>query len=416
MSAILGRLNAGWYAILLCFPLTLLLQTSVHTRLAYREGQTALLSESVYPTLIVIAMVAAWEGGRLAGGPVSMRSAARSPLAVVGLSTAPGVVSGVAGHLAATAIALIRAGVTPPLPSPRLYLGFVVIAFGIAVVSWMVGYALDTVIGVPLMAALVYLGMLLPLLWDRQPFLALLAEHSTCCSIAQQVDWRAVLAPVVVGSGLTFFGVAIAMWVWRPTRWSGPVAAIAVGVLVTGLVLPAFIANPDQVQARDERDLICEQSPSSARTYCAWPEQQSDLDAFIRDGDATLNAWATLGLPFAPETITTATMTSGDQDVVAVAFRPEPGRGDIAIALATAVLPEPSTCRDDLMGSYVTSMVWLALAGGASPDDRALAQFAGIGGAVGGPLDAAQDMRSQSPDAQRAWFAREYGQLQAGCA
>jgi len=416
MSAILGRLNAGWYAILLCFPLTLLLQDSVQARLTYREGQTALLSESVFPTLIVIAMTAAWEGGRLAGGPVSMRSAVRSPLAVVGLSTAPGVVSGVAGHLAATMLSLSDAKVAPPLPSLRLYLGFVVVAWSVAVISWLVGYALDTVISVPLMAGAVYLGMIWPLFTGRIAFRSLLAEHSSCCSIAQEVDWRAVLAPFVFGVGLVGVGLAIAMWVWRPMRWSGLMVAVAVLVFAGGLAMPALIANRDQVQARDMDALVCKQSSSSSRLYCVWPEQDADLDALVREGDATLNAWATLGLPFAPETITTATMTSGDQDAVAVAFRPQPGRGDIAIALATAVLPEPYTCRDDLMGSYVTLMVWLALAGGASPGDRAIAQFAGMGSASSGPLAVAQARLAQAAELQRTWFEQEYAQLRAGCA
>ncbi|MGC4191677.1 MAG: hypothetical protein QM589_11045 [Thermomicrobiales bacterium] len=374
------------------------------------------MSESVFPTLMVIAMVGAWEGGRLAGGPVSMRSAARMPLAVIGLSTVPGVISGVAGHLVATMISLSHAGIVPPLPSPLLYLGFVLVAWGVATVSWLVGYALDTVISLPLMAGAVYLGMIWPLLTGDIAFRSLLAEHSSCCSISQQVDWRGVLAPILFGIGLAVCGSAIAVWTWRPHRWSGLVAAFAVLVLGVGLVLPTFIANRDQVQARDARALVCRQSASSVRTYCVWPEQSGDLDAFIREGDTTLDAWARLGLPFAPATVTTAMSTGGVPDAVSVSFGPDPTQGHIALALATALLPEPYTCQGNVAGSYVSLMLWMALAGGASSDDRALAQFTMPGNPSGGPLVTAQDRLAQSADAQGAWFAQEYAQMLAGCA
>lgn len=407
MSAILGRANVGWYAFLVCFPLSwYYLSQTVLISFAYREGLTALLSAGTFLPLMVAAVASAWEGGRLSGSPVTISTSPRHPLTIATLSVLPTFMVVTFSHLTATAIVLASNGVTPPLPEPRLYVGLIVLVYGVSVFSWFAGYFLTNVIGAPLMAVAVYLLAISPSLTGHFGYRAIVADRSGCCGIEQQVDWHSIATPLFVSLGLILVSFAIASWLWIRIGLYPVLGLIGIAALAVGLVLPAQMANRFATQPRDTAQLICETSTATSINYCVWPEQRSSLGTLSQSADRMLITWSGQGLIDVPKVVSARDPGKLPNGHLAISFPPDPTSGAIGLALATGLLPDPSRCQGQAPSGfdYFQLVMWLVLDGGASRDDKAFEQFRGPGGR--GPLQDALSIKQQPIHDQITWYTQ----------
>jgi len=407
LSAVLGRTNIGWYSFLVCFPLSwYYLYKTVLIPYPYREGLTALLSAGTFLPLMVAAVASAWEGGRLSDSSVAISTSPRHPLIIATLSILPTFIVVTLSHLAATAIVLASHGVNRPLPEPRLYLGLIALIYGISILSWFVGYFFTNVIGAPLMAVLVYLLAISPSLTSHIGYRAMVADRSTCCGIDEQVDWRSVATPLYIALGLILVSLAIASWLWIRRGVYPVLGLIGVAAIVAGLVLPGQMTNRFATSPRDADQFICETSTETSIKYCVWPEQRSSLSSIREFADKALKTWSEQGVIGLPKAVSSRKAGQTSDGYLAVSFPPNPTQGAIGLALATGSLPDPSLCQGQAPRSfgYFQLVIWLAIDGGASPDDTAFKQFRGRGSS--GSLQDALAIRQQPINDQITWYTQ----------
>lgn len=405
MNAVLGRTNIGWYTFLICLPLSwYYLDRKVLILFPYREGLTALLSAGNFLPLVVVAVAAAWEGGRQSSSTLGISASVRSPFVIAAISVLPAFVVVTMSHLAATVLVLSSNDLTPPIPELPLYIGLLALLFGVGVTSWFVGYFLTNVIAAPLMAVIVYFLAILPSLTKHQEFRALVADRSGCCGIDQQVDWRSIATPLFIALGVVFVAIAIASWLWIRGGLYPLAGIIGVAALGIGLALPGQMNDPWAATARSAAELRCETSSATGIEYCVWPEQQSQLEALRSTGDGILTAWRSRDLIPDPSLVSLGETGQAEPGQFSIDLPPDASNGEIALALAFGALPDPSRCQGPALDgfSFFTMVVWLAVAGGTPIDDPAFDQFAGM--RPTSLLDEVASIRARPVDDQLAWF------------
>lgn len=415
MSAVYNRFNIGWYTWLVCFPLSwFYLRQSVLIEQPYREGVTALLSAGNFLPLMVAAVAAAWEGGRLSNSSVAIPSSTRHPLTIATLSILPTCVVVTLSHLVAMGIVLASNDLGPPLPHFGLYAGLVALVIGISIFSWFVGYFLTNVIAAPLMAVVIYGLAITPTLIKRPEFYSLSADRSGCCGLEQQVDRFAVATPYVIATGCILASVAMAAWLWNRGGWYPLLGLLGIVALIAGVALPGRMEDAWAVSSRDADQLICERSATTSIEYCVWPEQRADAGLFLEVGDMALRTWSNQQLIVLPRRASTQAPMAVNEGQVTASFPPDPSKGQIALSLAIGSLPDPSVCSGPAPQGVdpFQLMIWLSINAGVPPDDRVFDQFRDPSSS--GPVDRVLAITRRPIADQLAWFARNK-ELLAAC-
>lgn len=415
MISLLNRYNLGWYTFVVCFPLSwYYLNQKVLIPFPYREGLTALLSSGNFLPLMIAAIAAAWEGGRLSESSVAIPSSVHSPLTIAGISIAPTVVTTLLSHFTATTIVLAGTELTPPFPDPLIYLGFVVMLAGVAVISWFAGFFLTNVIAAPLMALFVYALSITPSVINEPQYRALVADRSGCCGLEQRVDFNAVMSPVLIAIAFVGIGAAVGAWMWFRTHSSTLAGAIGVIALLIGIVLPGRMEDQWATAPRPIDSLDCEQSNTSLITYCVWPEQHNELPELMRVGDTSFSIWSDQHLLPVPLRVSSEASLGIDEGSVVVGFPPNSSEGRLVLALAMGIIPDPSQCSGTAPDGfdYFQLLIWLTMTTGVSSEDEALQQFKFPDGS--GPMGEVLRQRQLPQDQQQVWFRDSMEKLD-GC-
>ncbi|MBW5482448.1 DUF7224 domain-containing protein [Streptomyces bambusae] len=322
---------------------------------------------------------AAWEGARLKRGGVLDQAPARGPLAIALPVLAPVWLMGLAGLATSLLIASIATG-APPAPSHLGMLGAQGLVLAACTLSgYLTGRLLPGIAAAPIALTvgfcLTAFPVSLPVAWPRH---LVAGAFSECCSVGTVIDPKAVWAPTAFAVGVC---AAALLLIRRPAFRSLVAAFLLVAVGTAAALPPALGLGFSPVTARDDGELVCD---TRGRPHvCLWPEIGSDGQAVAqtRTFAARLEA---AGLQI-PATLTESRDLKPGE--ARFGFKSRPQSADIAMNLASAVLPGMPECarrtgtfraypaRAPLM-AWVTSVALQAPPGPGrlSPDDAALVQ------------------------------------------
>ena len=159
-------------------------------------------------------------------------------------------------------------------------------------------------IALPAALLVPYMASTLPSAWEP-----LWLRHATgilfdCCGTGQILDGRAMTASTAVLGALAVVSLCVAAVRLGPAGsapWPAAVLAAAVLAAATALVAGATGLGASPAAPRPVSDLVC------ADRVCLWPEDRDARRANRDAWDAVRAAWARLGLPELPDTVSAAT-------------------------------------------------------------------------------------------------------------
>lgn len=160
--------------------------------------------------------------------------------------------------------------------SPRLVDLSLIGTTGLLLTAWtllgfLIGSHLPLAVGVPLATVAGFVGMAFPEASNQMALRHILALHSTCCLVSQEVSIR-----VLIGSNMFYLVLVLALALiavrptWRRVALGGALTAVTTAVC---LALVSPVAHPNGVHERPADQLVCR---GERPRVCLWPEQEED--------------------------------------------------------------------------------------------------------------------------------------------
>jgi hypothetical protein len=381
-------LFAAWYVTLLSWPA------------GYGVAATGAATGTLPFIGAFVGGAAAWEGSRLRRGGVWGGPWPRSPLSVSVRATAAPVVAGWISFAAALLVALVTTRSFPPDFGMLAVAGIDVLAY--AAVGFAIGISGPSALAIPI-------GILLPFLWlafvpAMNPVWLrhLNGMFRDCCTLAESLSPRPVLASVALDVGFIAAAILLALSGISPSRRIfGVVAVLAIASSVGVASVAGMGYAP--VVARDPAALECQSSQETS--LCVWPEDATYAPQLQEWSGEVRAAWQAAALPLPPTAVFTEALGPHGPDVVAFR-RPEPFTRDRTIlAFADAIAPPIIDCpvisAESTAGLYLRG--WLAAAGGVSMEG--LAGIDSPGDGVNKSLiDTIRDLEAASSASRARWI------------
>lgn len=366
--------------LLVCFVVFLLSDTLTRNGTAgYGPSTVGQASYVMAFAAAACAGSAAWEGTRLKRGRVFGQAPARGPLAIVLPVLLPVWLMGMAGLATGLLISASAVGAAPALSHLGMVGAQALLLAAATLTGYLAGRLLPGIAAAPIALTagfcLTAFPVSLSTAWPRH---LVAGAYSECCSIGAVIDPRAVWAPAAFATGVS---AAALLLIHRSTFGTRAVAFLLVAAGTAAALPPALGLSYNPVTARDDSELVCD--TRGRPQICQWPELAAD-----RQVADQIRAYATrleqAGLKV-PTILTEKRVLGPGEAHFGFKSRPEPA--DIALNLASAVLPAMPECarrtgtfrgypaRAPLM-AWVTSISLQAPPGPGrlSPDEAALVQ------------------------------------------
>ncbi|MGD7733561.1 DUF7224 domain-containing protein [Propionibacteriaceae bacterium G57] len=248
---------------------------------------------------------------------------------------------------------------TPRPVDLTLILTSILLLVAWTLLGFLLGRVVPVALAVPVAAMVGFVGMAFPEATNAMAWRHVLALHSSCCLLDQEVSLS-----VLVGSLAFYLSLVGVLW-WLVQRPSWPRAGLVVVVqtLVTGLCLwlVAPVTHPNGVHDRPTNQLVCQgQKPQ----ICLWPEQERDRAVITDTARRIVEVLDEVGVT-APQALSSATAAEWSYQGGA-----NPGSDTVvrrSVVMGAAAVPMPACAlREPWHGpaSFQDLAAWVWLAAG----------------------------------------------------
>lgn len=387
-----------------------------HNQVFPADGYTVASSATANVVLFLIAAViatsSAWEGSRWARSGMLDYPSPRHRISVLVRVCGPSALIGILIYIATMIVGIRSAGGTGP-PDWR------VLAIGCSAMlaASVAGFTLGTRVHPLIALPTAFLGTFVWLAFPRSLhpdwLVSLNGDISRCCTNAQDLAPRAVIATVGINLAIV---VACAILL-TPLATIRPAVAGAISLVIVIVLIivgsGAWLVHglgPAPVVARTN-GLVCD---TSTVRICVWREHDATLPALSAAASESVPRWKQVGIEV-PDTFSEADTSNPSVDAARFRVGTATDHANASFALASGLIPDVAQCVTS-QGNYSQIMArqqllgWLLLSGGLSPDDTTTV-LQRTGPDASKALTGSEAAANRPTAQQSAWYTRTKAQI-----